>query len=72
MASEAESYTTGCMIREYYVYKDVWSSYIREVPYCHHNERSTEGPFGLDTAAKQNWNVHSLEVLVKRHRLIKL
>ena len=35
MASETESYTTGCIIREYharyYVYKDVWLSYTGEV-----------------------------------------
>ena len=50
----------------YHVYKDVWSSYIREVPYCHHDERSVVEPFKSSTAAKQNRNICSLEVLVKR------
>ena len=51
MASEAESSTTGCMIRGYHIYNDVWSSYIREVLYCHHDEISEEGPFVSGIAA---------------------
>ena len=35
-------------------------------PYCHCDERSAEGPFRSFTAAKENWNIYSLEVLVKR------
>ena len=42
-----------------------------EVLYCCRDERSAEEPFRLGTAAKQNQNVYSLEVLVKRHKLIK-
>ena len=30
MTSETESYTTGCIIRAYYIYKNVWSRYIGE------------------------------------------
>ena len=51
MASEAESCTIGCMIRGYHVYNDVWSSYIREVLYCHRDEISEEGRFGSGIAA---------------------
>ena len=71
MAPEAESYTTGCVIRGYHVYKDAWLSYIREVLYCHRDEISAERSLGSGTAAKKNLNVCSLEALVKRHRLIK-
>ena len=71
MAPEAESYTTGCMIRGCYVYKGVWLSYIREVLYCHCDKRSAEMPLGSGTAAKQNLNICSLEVLLKRHWLMK-
>ena len=34
MVSESESYTTGCMIRECHIYKDIWSNYVRELLYC--------------------------------------
>ena len=44
-----------------------WLSYIREVLYCHRDERSAERPLGSDTAAKQHPNT----LLVKRHWLIK-
>ena len=52
MASEAESFTVGCMIRAYHVYKDVWSRYgsTRKVQYCRRDKLSTEGPFGSGTA----------------------
>ena len=58
----------GCMIWGYHVYKDVWLSYIWEMLYCRCDERSTEGPFWWFSisAAKQNWNIYSFEVLVKR------
>ena len=52
-----------------HVNKDVWSSYIREGRYYHCDKRSAEELFGSGTASKQNHNVYSLEVLVKRHRL---
>ena len=72
MAPEAKSYTIGYMIRGYHVYKNVWLSYIGKVLDGCLDERNSEGPFGSEgTSAKQNWNVYSLEVLVKRHRLIK-
>ena len=71
IASEAASYTIGYIIRRYHVYKNVWLSYIGEVLYCCCDERSAEEPFRSGTAAKQNQNVYSLEVLVKRHKLIK-
>ena len=31
MASEAESFTMGCMIRGYHIYRDIWSSYSNEL-----------------------------------------
>ena len=37
MMSVVESFTTDSMTREYHVYKDVWSSFIAEVLYGHHN-----------------------------------
>ena len=44
-----------------------WLSYIREVLYCHCDERSAERPLGSDTAAKQHPNT----LLVKRHWLTR-
>ena len=64
--------TISCMITRYQVYKNVWSSCIGEVLYCHCDERSAERAFRSGTGAKQNWIAYSLKVLVKRHRLIKL
>ena len=70
MVFEAEPYTIGCMIRGFHIYKDFWSSCIGEMLYCIlHDERSAERWSG--TVAKQNQNVYSLEVLVKKQRLIK-
>ena len=54
------------MIRGYHVCKDVWLSYTGEVLYGHLNERSAKLPFTLSTSVKQNQNVYSLEILVKR------
>jgi len=34
LISAVESFTIDSMIRGYYVYKDVWSSFIGEVLYC--------------------------------------
>ena len=42
---------------------------VRELLYCCPDETIAEEPFKSGTAASRN--VHSLEVLVKRHRLIK-
>ena len=42
MASEAASFTIGCMIRRYHVYKDVGRVTVREVLKCHCDEISAE------------------------------
>ena len=47
MMSAVESFTVDSMTRGYQVYKDVWSSYIGEVLYCHCDERSTEKAFWI-------------------------
>ena len=62
MASEAESFTIGCMVRVYHIYKDVWLSYtVIEMLYHLHDEISAEWPFGSgSTAAKQKY-IHSFK-----------
>ena len=45
-------------------------SYIGEVLYGHLDERSARRPFESGTAVKQNQNVYSLEILVKRQYVI--
>ena len=44
---------------------------LHTVLYCRVDERSAEGLFRSGTVAKQNRNVNSYELLVKRHGLIK-
>ena len=54
------------MISGYHVCKDVWLSYNSEVLYGHLNESGARRPFESGTAVKQNQDVYSLEILVKK------
>ena len=71
MASEAESLYNGlydqsisCLQRCLVVLH--WRSAVLS-PWL---KKCAEEPFGSGTAAKQNGNIYSVQVLVKRHRLI--
>ena len=47
LASAVESFTIDSMIRGYHVYKDVWSSFIGEVPSCRHDVRNHHDRFAV-------------------------
>ena len=45
MESEVDSFSVESVIRGYYIYKEVWSSVIREVLACRRDTRNHHGPF---------------------------